>query len=72
MVLTEWELNTIVASLESGGDNIVKEMIADKIRNLQSSSKNKRYTIRSTDWLSEAGKKSKRKTNGKTNEESLI
>lgn len=72
MILTEWEMNTIVDSLEADGDNMVKGMIADKIRNLQSSSHNKRYTIRSTDWLSEAGKKSKRKNNGRACEESLI
>ena len=72
MILTEWELNTIVDSLENDGDNIVKQMIVDKIRNLQSSSRNKRYTIRSTDWLSEAGKKSKRKTNDNVYEEALI
>lgn len=64
MILEEWELNLIVDSLNSNS-NLMNDSIIYKIKTIQSQSRNKRYTLRSTDWLSEAGKKraGKRKMN---------
>lgn len=64
MILEEWELNLIVDSLKSNS-NLMNDSIIYKIKTIQSQSRNKRYTLRSTDWLSEAGKKraGKRKMN---------
>lgn len=56
MIFEEWELNLIVDSLENN-DNLMNDGVITKIKTLQSQSRNKRYTFRSTDWLSEAGKK---------------
>ena len=56
MILEEWELNLIVDSLKSNS-NLMNDSIIYKIKTIQSQSRNKRYTLRSTDWLSEAGKK---------------
>lgn len=57
MIFEEWEMNTIIDSLQSDNGNMMNTLVADKLIKLQSSSKNKRYTFRSTDWLSEANKK---------------
>lgn len=62
MIFEEWELNLIIDSLEEK-DNLMNNSIVTKIKTLQSQSKNKRYTFRSTDWLSEAGKKRSGKRN---------
>ena len=76
MVFEEWELNLIIDSLEeSKGSkgNMLKGIVVDKIKNIQSNSRNKRYSLRSTDWLSEAAKKNKgKKKIDKINEGALI
>lgn len=67
MVFEDWELNIIVESLENNG-NLMSDMIINKISKLQSNSNIKRYSLRSTDWLSEAGKKrNRRKVNDREN-----
>jgi len=70
MIFEEWELNVIVDSLKST-NNLMTDGIVYKIRGLQSQSKNKRYTFRSTDWLSEAGRKRKKKIK-RAEEDSLL
>ncbi len=60
MLFEEWEMNMMVDSLERN-DNMVGEIVAEKLRRLQSESKNKRYSFRSTDWLSDAARKKRRK-----------
>ena len=60
MVFEDWEMNMIVDSLERN-DNLIGEIVAEKLRKLQAGSKNKRYSFRSTDWLSEAAKKKRKK-----------
>ena len=57
MVFEEWEMNVIIDSLRANEANIMADMVASKLVKLQKSSSNKRYTFRSTDWLSEANKK---------------
>ena len=49
MIFEEWELNLMVDSLESN-DNLLTGNIVTKLKILQSESKNKRYTFRTTDW----------------------
>ena len=67
MLFEDWELNIIVESLENNG-NLMSDMIINKISRLQSNSNIKRYSLRSTDWLSEAGKKrNRRKVNDREN-----
>ena len=70
MVFEEWELNVIVDSLEKN-DNLLNDGIVAKLKHLQFQSKNKRYTFRSTDWLSEAGRKRKKKIK-RVEEDSLL
>lgn len=57
MIFEEWEMKLIIDSLQSNNGNMMNNIVADKLIRLQSSSNNKRYTLRSTDWLSEASKK---------------
>lgn len=57
MVFEEWEVKTIIDSLKANDGNMMNALVIDKLEKLQQSSKNKRYTFRSTDWLSEANKK---------------
>lgn len=57
MVFDEWEMKTIIDSLKKNDGNMMTSLVIDKLEKLQASSKNKRYTFRSTDWLSEASKK---------------
>ncbi len=72
MVFEEWEMNLIIESLEDSTGNMISDMVVTKLKKLQSSSKNKRYTFRSTDWLSEAAKKKKVKDKTNYQEEGLI
>lgn len=72
MVFEEWELNLIVDSLEDSKGNMVKGIVADKIKLLQSTSRNKRYSLRTTDWLSEAAKKQKKKKVNNVREGGLL
>ena len=60
MIFEEWELNEIRKALKDS-ESISGVMISTKIEQLQSTSKNKRYSLRTTDWLSESAKKQKRK-----------
>ena len=62
MIFEDWELNEICKILKAD-ESISAFMISSKIEQLRLTSKNKRYTLRTTDWLSESAKK--RKRNGK-------
>lgn len=68
MMFMDWELGKIYDALMSDmgrGDSICKVMIAEKIDELRKTSINKRYTLRTTDWLSEAAKKQSGKKRGR-------
>lgn len=69
MIFEDWELAEICKVLQKS-DSISKTMIALKIEELRKTSKNKRYTLRTTDWLSESARNRKRKI--KNNTGSLI
>lgn len=58
MIFEDWELNTIRKALQDS-ESISCIMIGLKIEQLQKTSKNKRYSLRTTDWLSESAKKNK-------------
>lgn len=60
MIFEDWELNEIKKALQDS-ESISGTMISFKIEELQKTSKNKRYSLRTTDWLSESAKKQKRK-----------
>lgn len=62
MIFEDWELNEICKILKAD-ESISAFMISSKIEQLRLTSKNKRYTLRTTDWLSESAKK--RRRNGK-------
>ena len=68
MIFEDWELDIIKSCVE---DNVFGFGIRMKIEQLQETSKNKRYTLRTTDWLSEASKKANR-TKVKSSEGGLI
>ena len=57
MIFEEWEMRIMVDSLKANEANIMASFVASKLIELQESSNNKRYTFRSTDWLSEANKR---------------
>lgn len=59
MIFEDWELNEICKILKAD-ESISAFMISSKIEQLRLTSKNKRYTLRTTDWLSESAKKRKR------------
>ena len=54
MIFEEWELNEILKVLT---DDLKHFNIKIKIKSLMQTSRNKRYTLRTTDWLSDAAKK---------------
>lgn len=56
MIFEQWELDNICNLLQSN-DDLKYYNIFIKLQNLMKTSKNKRYTLRTTDWLSEAAKK---------------
>lgn len=60
MIFEDWELNEVCKALQDC-ESISSVMIVSKIKQLQQTSKNKRYSLRTTDWLSESAKKQKRK-----------
>ena len=77
MILEQYEINTILDALDKHSSdelygNVIDEQIIDKLKKIQSQSNNKRYSIRSTDWLSEAAKKRKRKNKYGLSDESLL
>ena len=60
MIFEERELETISKALENS-DSLVCSMIKLKLDEIRSQSLNKRYSLRTTDWLVENGKKSKKR-----------
>lgn len=60
MIFEDWELNEVCKALRDS-ESISGVMISAKIKQLQQTSKNKRYSLRTTDWLSESAKKNKGK-----------
>lgn len=59
MVFEEWELRKIIESLSKGSKkDLSADLIRLKLEQVMMSSINKRYTIRTTDWCVENGKKS--------------
>ena len=63
MIFEDWELLTIEKALEftaKSSDVLCFDTIKIKIDKIRSESKNKRYSLRTTDWLVENGKKSAR------------
>lgn len=60
MIFEDWELNEVCKALQDS-ESISGVMISAKIKQLQQTSKNKRYSLRTTDWLSESAKKQKNK-----------
>ena len=54
MIFEDWELKVIEDKLS---DDLVDFGIKMKIKEIRKISNNKRYTVRTTDWLSESGKK---------------
>ena len=69
MIFQQWELNEIIKLLDVDKDNLIYFNISTKLKQLMSTSINKRYTLRTTDWLSESAKKRKgKKRNKKINE----
>ena len=67
MIFEDWELREINKALLDS-ESISGIMISNKIEELRKTSKNKRYSLRTTDWLSESAKKNKgRKRNNAGN-----
>ena len=60
MIFEERELETISKALENS-DSLACSMIKLKLDEIRSQSLNKRYSLRTTDWLVENGKKSKKR-----------
>ena len=60
MIFKDNELRKIISVLKSDNE-IISDLIANKIETLRETSKIKRYSLRTTDWLSESAKKRKRK-----------
>ena len=61
MVFEDWELITIEKALDftaENSDNLSFNCLKLKIEQVRSKSINKRYTLRTTDWCAENGKKS--------------
>lgn len=69
MIFENWELQKIIDSL---GDDVSSVNIKIKIEKLMSSSVYKRYSLRTTDWLVENGRKSARNKKKKTNISSFL
>ena len=63
MIFDDNEIRKIISVLKS--DNEISDLIANKIETLRNTSKIKRYSLRTTDWLSESAKNRKKKTNKK-------
>ena len=55
MIFEDWELKVIEDILNEY--DLVDFGIKVKIKEIRKTSNNKRYTLRTTDWLSESGKK---------------
>lgn len=66
MIFEDWELKVIEGKLSD--NDLVDFGIKVKIKEIRKTSNNKRYTLRTTDWLSESGKKrrGKKKIKNKT------
>lgn len=60
MIFKDNELRKIISVLKSDNE-IISDLIANKIETLRETSKIKRYSLRTTDWLSESAKKRKGK-----------
>ncbi len=60
MIFEDWELNIIKKALNDT-DLMQCAIISNKIEQLQATSRNKRYTLRTTDWLSDSAKRQKGK-----------
>lgn len=61
MIFEDWELLTIEKALDYTAQNVPElsfDCLKIKIERIRSESINKRYTLRTTDWLVENGKKS--------------
>ena len=64
MIFEDWELKVIEDKLNE--NDLVDFGIKLKIKEIRKTSNNKRYTLRTTDWLSESGKKRRCKKKIKT------
>ena len=64
MIFDDNEIRKIISVLKSDNE-IISDLIANKIETLRNKSKIKRYSLRTTDWLSESAKNRKKKTNKK-------
>jgi hypothetical protein len=61
MIFEDWELITIEKALDftaKNNENLSFDCLKLKIEQVRSKSINKRYTLRTTDWCVENGKKS--------------
>ena len=65
MIFEDWELKVIEDKLND--NDLVDFGIKLKIKEIRKTSNNKRYTLRTTDWLSESGKKRRGKKKIKNN-----
>ena len=63
MIFEDWELKVIEDKLND--NDLVDFGIKLKIKEIRKTSHNKRYTLRTTDWLSESGKKRRGKKKNK-------
>jgi hypothetical protein len=63
LIFENWELQKIIDSL---GDDVSSANIKIKIEKIMASSVHKRYSLRTTDWLVENGRKSARNRKKKT------
>lgn len=59
MIFEDWELKRIEESLD--GEKLSDFGIKMKIQEIRKLSNNKRYSLRTTDWLSESAKKKRGK-----------
>lgn len=64
MIFEDWELDVIENALNA--NELSDFSIKTKIQNIRSTSVNKRYSLRTTDWLSESGKRRRGKKKDKT------
>ena len=64
MIFDDNEIRKIISVLKSD-DEIISDLIGNKIETLRNTSKIKRYSLRTTDWFSESAKNRKKKTNKK-------
>lgn len=64
MIFDDNEIRKIISVLKSDNE-IISDLIANKIETLRNTSKIKRYSLRTTDWLSESAKNRKKKINKK-------